>query len=101
MKVTSTLPPSGHCVLRNIDNQKKWFPGCTASEVLERDADGNPSKARLVNDVKIAKDEFELDYVNNPQGFSWKLSAPTKVQKYQEGSWTVVTRAASPRPPSR
>ena len=56
------------------------------------DADGHPSKARLINDVKVAKDEFELDYVNNPQGFSWKLAAPTKVQKFQEGSWTVVDK---------
>jgi hypothetical protein len=78
--------------LRDIDNQKNWFPGNTESQVLERDADGHPSKARLVNDVKIAKDEFELDYVHNPQGFSWKLTAPTKVQKFQEGSWTVVDK---------
>ena len=80
--------------LRDIDNQKNWFPGNTASEVLERDADGHPSKARLVNDVKVAKDEFELDYVHNPQGFSWTLTAPTRVQKEQSGSWTVVEKGA-------
>lgn len=78
--------------LRDIDNQKNWFPGNTDSEVLERDADGHPSKARLVNDVKVAKDEFELDYVHNAQGFSWTLTAPTKVQKEQSGSWTVVPK---------
>lgn len=78
--------------LRDIDNQKNWFPGNLQSEVLERGPDGHPSKARFVNDVKVAKDEFELDYVHNPQGFSFKLVAPTKAQKDQTGSWTVVDK---------
>jgi ribosome-associated toxin RatA of RatAB toxin-antitoxin module len=78
--------------LRDIDNQKNWFPGNTASEVIERDDAGLPSKARLVNDVKVAKDEFVLDYTHNDSGFSWHLPEPTKVQKTQEGSWTVVAK---------
>ena len=44
--------------LRDIDNQKNWFPGNNESEVLERDEAGLPTRARLVNDVKVAKDEF-------------------------------------------
>ncbi len=80
--------------LRDIDNQKNWFPGNLESEVLERDAEGNPSKARLVNDVKVAKDDFVLDYEHNENGFAWKLSAPTKMQKDQTGSWTVLADGA-------
>lgn len=76
--------------LRDIDNQHNWFPGNEVSEVLERDAEGRPSKARLVNDVKVAKDDFVLDYTHDDSGFSWKLPAATKVQKMQEGSWRVV-----------
>ena len=75
--------------LRDIDNQKNWFPGNHVSEVLERDENGLPSKARLVNDVKVAKDEFTLDYTHNDTGFSWRLPVPTKVQKVQEGSWSL------------
>jgi hypothetical protein len=78
--------------LRDIDNQKNWFPGNEVSEVLERDADGNPSKARLVNDVKIAKDDFVLNYTHNASGFSWVLPEATKMQKLQEGSWSVVDK---------
>ncbi len=78
--------------LRDIDNQKNWFPGNLVSEVLERDADGNPSKCHLVNDVKVAKDDFVLDYTHNANGFSWVLPEPTKMQKMQEGSWTVVDK---------
>ena len=78
--------------LRDIDNQKNWFPGNTDSAVLERDEEGRPTRARLVNDVKVAKDEFELDYTHNDSGFSWTLVAPTKVQKKQAGSWTLVDK---------
>ena len=76
--------------LRDIDNQKNWFPGCLASAVLERDDEGLPARARLVNDVKVAKDDFELDYTHSDSGFSWTLVAPTKVQKMQEGSWALA-----------
>jgi hypothetical protein len=76
--------------LRDIDNQKNWFPGNIESEVLERDADGRPARARLVNDVKVAKDEFLLDYTHTDGGFSWVLVEPTSVQKSQVGSWQVI-----------
>jgi ribosome-associated toxin RatA of RatAB toxin-antitoxin module len=78
--------------LLDIDNQKNWFPGNTDSEVLERDDAGRPTRARLVNDVKVAKDEFELDYTHNDAGFAWTLVAPTRVQKTQSGSWTLADR---------
>lgn len=78
--------------LRDVDNQQNWFPGNVSSEVLETGADGFPAKAKLVNDVKIAKDEFTLSYTHTDNGFSWNLDAPTSVQKEQSGSWTVVDK---------
>jgi ribosome-associated toxin RatA of RatAB toxin-antitoxin module len=78
--------------LRDIDNQKNWFPGNEVSEVLERDENGLPTRARLVNDVKVAKDDFTLDYTHTDNGFSWRLPAPTKVQKVQEGSWSLADK---------
>lgn len=92
---TVTLNASADQVLaflRDIDNQSAWFPGNSESVVLDRDADGRPSKARLTNDVKVAKDTFELDYTHNDEGFSWILTAPTKMQKVNTGSWTVVDK---------
>ena len=76
--------------LRDIDNQKNWFPGNKESEVLERDDQGLPARARLVNDVKVAKDEFMLDYTHTDDGFSWVLVEPTHVQKSHAGSWQVI-----------
>jgi ribosome-associated toxin RatA of RatAB toxin-antitoxin module len=81
--------------LRDIDNQHTWFPGNNASEVLERDEAGLPARARLINDVKVAKDEFELAYTHSDTGFSWTLVAPTKVQKSQEGSWALVDKGGT------
>jgi hypothetical protein len=78
--------------LRDIDNQKNWFPGNLASDVLERDDAGLPTRSRLINDVKVAKDEFELDYTHSDSGFSWSLVAPTKVQKAQTGSWALADK---------
>ncbi len=75
--------------LRDIDNQHNWFPGNTTSEVLQRDDEGRCTRARMVNDVKVAKDEFVLDYTHTDDGFSWELVEPTRVQKSQQGAWAL------------
>ena len=78
--------------LRDIGNQKNWFPGNLESDVLETDADGMVVKARLTNDVKVAKDTFEVNYQHNDSGFAWSLAAPTKIQKDNCGSWSLVDK---------
>jgi hypothetical protein len=78
--------------LRDVGNQSTWFPGNLESEVLETNADGLVTKARLVNDVKVAKDEFVLDYTHDDNGFSWTLNAPSKAQKVQNGSWRLADK---------
>ncbi len=82
-------------LLLDIDNQSRWFPGNTESEVLERDEQGRPTRARLVNDMKVAKDEFVLAYSHTDDGFSWTLPEPTKVQKVQEGSWRLTDKGGA------
>ena len=81
-------------VIRNIPGQVEWFPGCVSAQVLATDADGLPSRARQVNDVKVAKDEFEVDYAHTDSGMSWKLVAPSKAQKDASGSWALVSKGA-------
>lgn len=82
-------------IVRDIDGQPSWFPGNLAAEVLETDADGLPTKAHMVNDVKVAKDEFELAYTNTDNSIAWSLVAPSKAQKGQEGSWTLVDKGGT------
>jgi ribosome-associated toxin RatA of RatAB toxin-antitoxin module len=77
-------------ILRDVDSYPSWFPGTVAAEVTEADADGLPLKARLVNDVKVAKDEFEVEYTNTDTSLSWHLVAPSKAQKEQTGSWELT-----------
>jgi hypothetical protein len=80
--------------VRNIPGQVEWFPGCVSAQVLSTDADGLPSRARQVNDVKVAKDEFEVDYAHTDSGMSWKLVAPSKAQKDASGSWSLSAKGS-------
>ncbi|MCB0916188.1 MAG: SRPBCC family protein [Actinobacteria bacterium] len=82
-------------IVRDIDGQPSWFPGNLEAEVLETDDAGLPTKARIVNDVKVAKDEFELSYTNSDDSIAWSLVAPSKAQKAQEGSWKLVDKGGS------
>ena len=81
-------------VVRNIPGQVDWFPGCVSAEVLSTDAEGRPARARQVNDVKVAKDEFEVDYAHTDAGMSWKLVAPSKAQKDASGSWSLASKGS-------
>lgn len=79
-------------VLRDISAQSQWWPGQYRSEPLETDAHGRVTRALIGNDVKIAKDEFEVDYTHErgTAGYRWVLAAPSKVQRGQAGSWRIA-----------
>lgn len=78
--------------LRDIDNQKNWFPDNEVSEVVATDDAGRPTRAKLTNHTPVGSDSFELEYSHTDTSLSWRLAAPTKVQKAQEGSWTVADK---------
>ena len=73
-------------VVRDVDGQQRWWPGMVTSEVLETDEDGRTRRARIVNDVKVAKDEFELVYDHPEDGLSWELAGTSMAQRSQVGS---------------
>ena len=81
--------------IRDVPGQVDWWPGTISAEILETDADGLPAKCALVNDVKVAKDAFELTYQHSDTGMSWELVAPSKAQKAQTGSWTLMDKGGS------
>ena len=81
-------------VIRDVAGQVDWFPGCVSAEVVSADADGLPARARQVNDVKVAKDEFEVDYAHSDTGMSWTLVAPSKAQKDASGSWRLAPKGS-------
>jgi ribosome-associated toxin RatA of RatAB toxin-antitoxin module len=82
-------------VVRDVDAQSDWWPGMLASEVLRSDDGGLVARARLVNDVKVAKDEFELDYTHAEASMAWTLAGRSSAQKEQTGSWTLVDRGGA------
>lgn len=67
----------------------EWFPGLISSEVLEADDEGRPLRVHQVNDLKLAKDEFDLVYEHGDGVVSWELAAPSSAQKANSGSWQV------------
>jgi ribosome-associated toxin RatA of RatAB toxin-antitoxin module len=79
-------------IIRDLPAQVEWFPGCVSSTVLSTDEDGLPTRARQVNDVKVAKDEFDLDYSHTDAAMSWVLVAPSTAQRNSSGSWTLTPR---------
>ena len=81
-------------IIRDVASMPDWFPGCISAEVIETDDAGLPLRARQVNDVKVAKDEFEVNYVNTDDSMSWSLVEPSKAQKVNDGSWTVVAEGS-------
>ena len=83
-------------LLYDIGGQSTWWPGQYLSEVLETDEDGYPVRARLGNDVKVVKEEFEVvyDYPEEATGYSWTLVSPTMSQRAQRGTWTVTPRGS-------
>ena len=78
-------------VLRDISEQSQWWPGQYRSEPLETDGQGRVTRALIGNDVKIAKDDFEVVYTHRTgaRGYTWTLAAPSRVQRAQSGEWSV------------
>jgi ribosome-associated toxin RatA of RatAB toxin-antitoxin module len=78
-------------VLRDIDNQSSWWPGQYLSEVLETGDDGLVRRAKIGQDLKVAKDEFVVAYTHAPgtAGYSWSLEHATLAQRSQRGSWAL------------
>jgi hypothetical protein len=78
-------------VVRDVGGQQTWWPGMVASEVLETDEVGQAVRARIVNDVKVVKDEFEVVYEHPAEGLTWQLAGSSMAQRSQEGSLLLAT----------
>lgn len=83
-------------VVRDIAAQPDWWPGMRSSEVLEHDEQGRVVRARLVNDVKVARDEFVLRYRHSETAVEWELEGTSLAQRSQTGSWTFTPETFTP-----
>jgi ribosome-associated toxin RatA of RatAB toxin-antitoxin module len=91
----AAAPDEVLAVVRDVDGQPTWWPGMLESEVLEQDEDGRVTRARIVNDVKVVKDEFEVTYTHADDAVHWQLAKPSTAQKLQRGAWTLTGAGGS------
>ena len=76
-------------VLFDLDLLPDWSPAHQEIEVLERDAEGRPSRSRQVVKIVGVSDEQELAHVVHPDGVGWTLISAQQ-QRAQEARYTLT-----------
>jgi uncharacterized protein YndB with AHSA1/START domain len=76
-------------VLTDLETLAEWSPTHRKVEVLERDAEGRPSKSRQVVKIVGITDEQVLDYTVYDDGVGWTLVS-SKQQRAQTGRYTLT-----------
>lgn len=81
-------------VLIDLESLTEWSHAHQEIEILERDADGRPSKARQVVKIVGVSDEQVLDYSFDDDGVSWMLVSSSQ-QRSQSGRYVLTSRGTS------
>jgi ribosome-associated toxin RatA of RatAB toxin-antitoxin module len=81
-------------VLYDLESLPEWFPTTKSVEVLERDEEGRPLRAKQVVKVVGIPDEQVLAYASEDDGVSWTLES-AKGQRAQEGRYTLTPQGDS------
>src|SRR6478752_4430003 len=76
-------------VLTDLETLTDWSPTHQKVEVLERDAEGRPSKSKQVVKIVGITDEQVLDYTVYDDGVGWTLVS-SKQQRAQTGRYTLT-----------
>jgi hypothetical protein len=82
-------PQAVLAVIRDVEAYPDWTGGIARAEVLEP-GDGGPRTVSFAMSQGGLSDEYTLVYDWQPDGVSWTLAAPTKLQKSQQGSYRLV-----------
>ena len=81
-------------VLLDLESLTQWSSAHKEIEILERDADGRPSKARQVVKIVGVSDEQVLEYSFEDEGVSWVLVSSSQ-QREQHGRYTLTPKGDS------
>lgn len=81
-------------VLLDLESLTEWSQAHQEIEILERDADGRPSKARQVVKIVGVRDEQVLEYSFDDGGVSWTLVSSSQ-QRAQNGRYTLTPQGDS------
>ena len=60
-------------IVADVERYPEWQPEISSVEVLQRDAEGRPSQARFVIDVKVMTVTCTLAYTYDEAGMHWHL----------------------------
>jgi hypothetical protein len=83
-------------VLFDLESLTEWSSFHKKVEILERDADGHPSRSRQTVKIVGVSDEQVLDYSVHDDGVVWTLES-SKQQRAQEGRYTLTPDGDSTR----
>ena len=82
-------------VVADFGRYPEWADAFTQVEVLEEYEDGYASQVRFVIDAGVLADEYTLryEYAEDLSRIEWELTAPSKMQRAQRGSYDIVPSA--------
>lgn len=87
---TIAAPPDAVLrVIADLHAYPMWNGEIKGVEVLDTEPDGRPRRARFSLSSSGMHDEYTLDYTWAADGVSWRLVAPSTLQKSQVGSYRL------------
>jgi ribosome-associated toxin RatA of RatAB toxin-antitoxin module len=90
--VVAASPEQVVAVICDFPKYPEWVSAVKKIEVIEEYEDGYASQVRFVLDAGVVTDEYTLryEYAEDISRIEWRLVAPSKMQKVQDGSYDIV-----------
>lgn len=92
--VIEATPDEVMAVLFDLESLTEWSPAHQRVEVLERDDEGHPKKARQVVKIAGISDEQVLDYHVHDDGVGWTM-VTSQQQRAQRARYTLTPQGSS------
>ena len=83
-------------VVADVEAMPEWSSIHQSAEVLERDADGRPQRAKMKVKTTGVTDEIVLTYTWRDDGVRWTQESG-KASRNQEGGYTLTTQGDKTR----
>ncbi|WP_432977449.1 SRPBCC family protein [Dactylosporangium sp. CA-233914] len=89
--VIDAPPERVAAVIADFPHYPEWVAAVKTVEVVEEYEDGYASQVRFVLDSGPVSDEYTLryGYAEDLSRIEWSLTAPSKMQKQQDGSYDI------------
>ena len=90
--IIGAAPDRVTAVICDFARYPEWVKAAREVEVVEEYEDGYAARVRFVIDATVLTDEYELvyEYSDDISRIEWHLTAPSKMQKSQDGSYDIA-----------